>query len=159
VSTFKHSMKRRCKVHYCAWRVIEVFEPGYGKNVSNRRMFSHMVFDLLILYYFVKEIMQSRQRPHTILAALPHNGAAFVSAVFARVMRAKFIVDVHDTWPESILGVTRVNVFKKAIFFIWKSFADIALLCAHEAFGESIRYANRANSVRNRFGLSPAQHV
>jgi glycosyltransferase involved in cell wall biosynthesis len=158
ISTFDHAMKRQREVVSCAWHRVGVFELGYSRNVSSRRVISHIVFDLLIFFYFIRELFRSGI-PDTIFSVLPHNGAACVAAIFAKVLRTKFIVDIHDTWPESLLGVTKINSLKAIVFYLWRKCADLALICADDVFGESERYANRANAVRKHSRYSKAHSV
>jgi len=155
ISAFDHALKRHRRVSLLAWRCFEVFEPGYTRNVSIRRLLSHVVFDLLILFYFMREALRSGL-PNTIFAALPHNGAACMAALFAKLYRARLIVDIHDTWPESILSVAKLNFVTRIVFNVWKACADLAILCADDVFGESAQYAERANLVRKHFGRSLA---
>lgn len=159
VSAFNHDLKRRRKLNTTpSWRCVKVFEPGYSKNVSIRRILSHVVFDCMIVFYFVFEFLRSG-RPDTILVALPHNGAACVATIFARIIRARLIVDVHDTWPESFLSIAKLNSIRKVGYYLWKACADFPLLCADMVFGQSERYAERANTIRHRFGRLPAQKI
>jgi glycosyltransferase involved in cell wall biosynthesis len=159
VTTFDHARKRRkSRDAELPWRRISVFEPGYSRNVSIRRLISHGVFDSLVPLYFLREAIL-RGAPDTILAVLPHNGAACAAAAFARLIRARFVVDVHDTWPESILSVTQLNPLTRLGYRAWKLLADIALVAADEAFGESVQYAARADSVRSAAGRSSAKAV
>lgn len=158
VSGFNHLEKRLRRASPAPWRCIEVFETGYRRNVGIQRVLSHLVFDCLILFYLIREAFRSGL-PDTILSALPHNGAACVAALFAKTTRAKFIVDIHDTWPESILSVAKPRGISHAIFILWKFCADLALYAADDVFGESLQYAHRANSIRDRFGLSRAKAI
>jgi glycosyltransferase involved in cell wall biosynthesis len=158
VSGFDHARKRHRTFPPGPWRVVPVFEPGYSRNVSLRRILSHGVFDVLIAFYFLRELLRGG-RPRTILSAVPHNGAACVAAVFARVVGARFIVDVHDIWPESILGVTRLNLLTRIGYRFWKGLADRAMVAADFVFAESRSYAERADSVRVPRGLGPARSI
>ena len=108
VSSFDHGRKRQRTGHPSPWRVVPVPEPGYSRNVSFRRLASHLVFDALVILYFLREMFRGG-RPDVILSAVPHNGAACVAGALARIAGARFVVDVHDTWPESLLGVTRLS--------------------------------------------------
>ena len=159
MSAFDHALKRKRKAHTITeWRRVEIFEPGYTRNVSMRRMMSHMVFDCLIVYYLIRECFQNG-KPETILAALPHNGAACVATIFAKVISARLIIDVHDTWPESILSVKKINFITRIGYYIWKAFADFPLRHADDVFSESVQYADRANSVRKSCKQSCAQAI
>jgi glycosyltransferase involved in cell wall biosynthesis len=158
VSSFDHARKCQRTFQSGPWRIVSVFEPGYSWHVSLRRILSHAVFDTLIVFYFLRELLRGG-RPRAILSAVPHNGAACVAAVFAKVVGARFIVDVHDIWPESILGVTRLNVIMRVGYRVWKRLADVALVAADAVFAESRSYATRADSVRIPRGLKPARPI
>ncbi|MCX5847584.1 MAG: hypothetical protein NTW12_14730 [Deltaproteobacteria bacterium] len=116
------------------------------------------MFDILILFYFIRESLR-RGRPDTIFSVLPHNGAACVATIFARVIGARFIVDIHDTWPESILSVTKLNFITKVGYYVWKACADFPLRYADYVFSESVQYAERANSIRKSSEQSRAQAI
>jgi glycosyltransferase involved in cell wall biosynthesis len=158
VSAFDHNSRTRRRIGPIPWRCVEVYEPGYARNVSLRRVASHLVFDSLIGFYFLREAVHGGV-PDTILAALPHNGAACVAAAFAFVGRARFVVDIHDTWPESILSVTRVSPILRLPYQAWKGAADLAIAVADDVYGESVEYARRADTVRLRVGRPAAQAI
>ena len=148
ISAFDHAQKRHRTIPPLPWRCITVFEPGYKRNVSISRILSHVIFDLLIMFYLLKEIIYS-DVPDVIFCALPHNGTASIVGLFARVFRARFIVDIHDTWPESVLGVTSLNRWTWVPYYMWKALASFAIWLADDVFGESKRYVQRANEVRD----------
>jgi len=158
VSSFDHGRKRHRTGHPAAWRVVPVPEPGYSRNVSVRRLASHLVFDALVILYLLREMFRGG-RPDVILSAVPHNGAACVAGALARISGARFVVDVHDTWPESLLGVTRLRGPMRVGYRIWKAVADAALVAADQVFAESNRYALRADEVRIPRGKSKARAI
>jgi len=148
VSAFEHALKRHRRISPLPWHCVLVFEPGYARNTSVSRILSHAVFDLLIAFYFLRELIHNGV-PDVIFCALPHNGAASIAGVFARVFRARFIVDIHDTWPESILGIAKLNAWTRIPFYVWRTLANFAIWLADDVFGESKRYVQRANQVRD----------
>ena len=158
VSAFDHGRKRHRTAPSAPWPVVLVPEPGYARNVSLRRVASHLVFDALVVFYFLREMIRGG-RPDVILSAVPHNGAACIAAGIARLAGARFIVDVHDTWPESLLGVTRVRGPLRMGYWLWKKVADAALIAADQVFAESSRYAMRADEVRIPRGKSAARAI
>jgi glycosyltransferase involved in cell wall biosynthesis len=148
VSAFDHAQKRHRTISSLPWRCIPVFEPGYKRNVSISRIMSHALFDLFIIFYLLKEIV-IYDVPDVIYCALPHNGAASIAGFLAKTFRVRFIVDIHDTWPESMLGLTRLNAWTRVPYQAWKLLANIAIWLADDVFGESKRYVERANQVRD----------
>jgi glycosyltransferase involved in cell wall biosynthesis len=155
VSHFDHHLKRPREPRGPPWRMVEVYEPGYATNVSYRRLLSHAVFDLFLPFAMVGEAIRTG-KPDAILAALPHNGGAAGAMLFARAVGAVSILDVHDTWPESLLGVSPVAGARAIPLAVWKGLADFAYRRADHVFAESIRYARRADSARVNRGLSHA---
>jgi glycosyltransferase involved in cell wall biosynthesis len=153
-----HAHKGRRRPPALPWRCVAVAEPGYARNVSARRLASHAVFDLLLPGYFLREVLRGGL-PDAVLTALPHNGAALLAGLFCKAFGARFVVDVHDTWPESVLSVTRLNAATRMGYLAWKKCADLAYRLADAAFGESERYAARASEVRVPLGKTPAQAI
>jgi glycosyltransferase involved in cell wall biosynthesis len=159
ISAFDHALKKKRKVPpLTPWRCVNVFEPGYKNNVSAGRILSHLVFDCAIFFYFIRECFKSGI-PDTIFMVLPHNGAACIAIIFGKVLGAQVIIDVHDTWPESILSVTKLNFLTKSGYRIWKLSADFPLRQADYVFSESDQYANRANLVRRMGEKSQAKAI
>lgn len=158
ISSFDHALKCRRRAERTAWRVVQVYEPGYRRNVSLKRLYSHGIFDLFIGAYFLREAVRSGV-PSAILIAVPHNGAACVASLFGKLMRSVRIVDIHDTWPESILGVHEVRGAARLVFWLWKALADLALLLPDHVFAESKQYAQRGGSIRQRWGRTPARCI
>jgi len=158
VSAFDHGRKCHRTPPLAPWRVVTVSEPGYSRNVSFRRLASHLVFDSLVIFYLLREMIRGG-RPDVIFSAVPHNGAACVAGALARISGARFIVDVHDTWPESLLGVTQLRGLMRIGYWFWKKVADAALIAADQVFAESSRYAIRADEVRIARGKSAARAI
>ncbi|MGA8891042.1 MAG: glycosyltransferase [Anaeromyxobacteraceae bacterium] len=155
VSRFDHHSKSVRAPTDPPWRCVRVYEPGYSSNLSYGRLASHAIFDSTLPIALAREAML-RGAPDAILLAVPHNGAAAAGVLFSRLVGALSIVDVHDTWPESLLGVRKVKGIQSAFFSAWKRIADFAYRRADLVFAESIRYADRANEVRIPAGLPPA---
>ena len=158
ISAFDHTSKTFRRLGPIPWPCVKIFELGYKRNLSAERLISHIVFSLALPFYLVINLLRFG-KPDCLFVALPHNGAACVAAVFAKALRVRLIVDVHDTWPESILGVKKLSMWARPFYAFWKRCADFAFLCADDVFAESARYAERANIIRYRFGRSRAQAI
>jgi glycosyltransferase involved in cell wall biosynthesis len=155
-SRFDHYTKRRkLRPVREGIRIVLVFEPGYRSNISLGRVLSHLVFDVSLLACAVWTALR-RGRPRSIYCPLPHNLGALLLGLLAKVMGCRFVIDVHDTWPESLLSVHRVRAHEAPFFHLWRCCADLALRLADTVFAESRRYAERADRVRLPYGLSPA---
>jgi glycosyltransferase involved in cell wall biosynthesis len=139
-------------------RFVRVWEPGYRSNVSLRRVVSHLIFDLLLAVAAVGELIR-HGRPRSIYCPIPHNLGALLLAAFGRLMGSRIVIDVHDTWPESLLAVHHLRPYERPLFAVWRWTADAALRLADAVVAESMRYAARADRVRTPRRLSPARCV
>ena len=139
-------------------RFVRVWEPGYRSNLSLRRVASHVVFDACLLIAAVWELVRGG-RPDSIYCPIPHNLGALLLALLAKALGIRMIVDVHDTWPESLLAVHRLRPHERPVYALWRWTADAALRLADGVVAESARYAERADRVRRPRGLSPARCI
>jgi len=135
-----------------------IYEPGYFKNVSIRRLLSHGIFDIYLLFSCIKVIVVSGS-PNSIYCAIPHNFASVFIGILSKFTRSKFIVDIHDTWPESILSVYALKKWLVPFYHIWKFAASVGIRLADVVFAESQKYAERADAVRLPHQQSPANCV
>ena len=158
-SKFDHLLKTdKLKPNIAGINFNFIYEPGYSKNVTIERLFSHVIFSwLLLVRIFFTVIFKGR--PGSVYCAIPHNLAAVLVGTITRIFRIKFVVDVHDTWPENILSVYQLKRWQKPIFYSWKLLADIAISMADTVVVESINYAERANTVRRRLRQKPAMAI
>ncbi len=77
-------------------KVTLLHEPGYPKNVSLRRLFSHWCFARR-----VREYLKNREKPDAIYCAVPSLSCAYHAARYAGENHIPFIIDVQDLWPEA----------------------------------------------------------
>ncbi len=158
-SGFDHQAKRpKPALERPGLRFVRVFEPGYSANVSVRRVLSHLVFDLGLALAAVWELVR-RGRPRSIYCPIPHNLSALLLGLLARAIGSRLVIDVHDTWPESLLAVHRLRPYERPLFRLWRWTADAALGLADTVVAESARYAEGADRVRGPRGLPPARCV
>jgi glycosyltransferase involved in cell wall biosynthesis len=158
-SGFDHYTKRRKpRPAWTGIRFVRVYEPGYRSNVSLRRICSHLIFDACLLGAGLW-VALTRGRPRSILCPLPHNGGALLLGLLGKLLGSRFVVDVHDTWPESLLAVHRVRAYQQPFYRLWRWCADAALRLGDAVFAESLRYAERADRVRLPRGQSAATCV
>jgi len=158
-SSFDHyKKKKKFKPKNIGINVVFIYEPGYSKNVSIRRIFSHSIFDLcLFIYSLYTNIFKNS--PNYIYCAIPHNFGAVFMGIISRLFGIKFILDIHDTWPENFLSVHALKKWQTPFYLVWKEAANFAIRIANNVFAESIRYAKRANSVRKHIRQSAARCV
>jgi glycosyltransferase involved in cell wall biosynthesis len=119
---------------------------------------SHLVFDACLALAAVRELLV-RGRPRSIYCPIPHNLGALLLALIARTVGSRIVIDVHDTWPESLLAIHRPRPHERPVYRLWRWAADAALRLADGVVAESVRYAERADRVRVPRGLAPARCV
>lgn len=101
-STFSHPLKKQLDFlddikNSFDFDVIFVSEPGYQRNISVKRIFSHFIFSKNL-----KKIIQNKGKPKLIYCAYPTMSAASSMAKYCKENNVPFVLDVQDTWPESI---------------------------------------------------------
>ena len=97
-STFDHDHKKqKGNNKFNEFKIIELFEPGYKKNISFSRIFSHKKFAREVKKYLSK----LEEKPDVIYVAIPSLGYGEVLLKYCKKNNIKFIVDVQDIWPEA----------------------------------------------------------
>lgn len=125
---------------YC-YNVHLIHENGYKKNISLSRAISHISF----AFNLMKKV-KNMEKPDLIYCAYPMMTSAYLIGKFAKKNAIPFIIDVQDTWPESISsGINTDNFFVKALMFPFTIYANKIYKLADLVFGVSQTYANRAN--------------
>ena len=123
------------------YRINFIHEIGYKKNVSVKRILSHMLFSRN-LAHSLKQI----PLPDVVYLAIPSIDAAYVTAKYCIKRNIPYILDIQDLWPEAFQ-----LVLKNADFLFWgmKRRADFIYKNASEIIAVSETYLERAISVRN----------
>lgn len=78
-SHFKKSQINQNQVNFDNFKILFINEPGYSKNVSFQRIFSHWRFTKNF-----KEIVRELDPPDLIYAAYPTMSAAYESEKYAK---------------------------------------------------------------------------
>lgn len=113
-SDFSHSQKKHfSKVgHIDNIKITVCHEPGYQKNVSLKRFYSHK-----ILSKNVKKYLTKRQKPDIVYSSVPSLDVAKVCADYCHDNCIKFIVDIQDLWPEAFKMVLKIPVISDIVFY------------------------------------------
>ena len=143
-SNFNHIAKKHVSgdiVNKTPYKVVLIHEPGYKKNVSIGRACSHMLFSKNL-----KDKIYTMSKPALILAAYPTMSAAYVAGKYAEKHKIPFVIDVQDTWPESISAAINTDkLYVRMLMYPFTRFANTIYKKAIYVFGVSETYANRAN--------------
>lgn len=97
--------------------VVKLRVPGYSENFSLGRILSHLIFGLKAAKYILLS------KPSLVYICLPPNTVALITALIARVVRAKVIIDIIDIWPNYNKTSGRFSNF---LYEIWGSFRTLA---------------------------------
>lgn len=125
--------------------------PAYTKNLSIKRIWSHIVFARR-----VKQSLNSlSKKPDVIYCAMPTSSSAYVCANYCKKNGVKFIIDVIDLWPDSLLPLMKGKSIIKALLFPWTYLTRYAYRHADVIMGESVTYANEAKRFNKKANVYP----
>ena len=116
-STFRHQTKTQRDLEYIKsvhtpYKVTLLREPGYKKNVSLRRLYSH--------HRFAKEVtryLKARKAPDVIICSVPSLAVGSAVTKFAEKNSIKVVIDIQDLWPEAFKMALSVPVISNMAFF------------------------------------------
>lgn len=147
-SSFFHSPKRQ-RVAFDPgteeYKVTLLYEPGYKKNLSLRRFYSHFVIGENL-----KRYLMQRKIPDCIYCAMPSLSVAYSAARYAEENGVRFILDIQDLWPEAFRMVFHVPIISQMIFWPIKKRADKIYGMADEIVAVSDTYGKRAFDVNKK---------
>lgn len=145
-SSFSHvAKKHREDVAYKEnYKTVKIPEPGYKKNVSLKRFYSHYVWGRRVAK-FVKQ-----EKPDVVYCAVPSLTAASKIAKICKKECIKFIIDVQDLWPEAFQMIFNPPIVGNAIYMPFNRIANNIYSSADEIFAVSETYAERASKVNKK---------
>lgn len=120
--------------------VVYLHVPAYKNNVSIRRIYSHLCFALRLRTY----LNNMSDKPDVIYCSMPISSAAYVSGKFCKKNNIKFVVDVIDLWPDSLIPLNRAYKLLSPLLYFWKRLTISAYKKADVILGESEKYAEIA---------------
>ena len=147
ITDFYHGTKKpRPEPHYDKYpfKITMCHEPGYAKNVSIQRLYSHHVWGRNVLKY-----LQRSPRPDVVYAAVPSLTAAAKAAAYCRKNGVKFVTDVQDLWPEAFQMAVNNKYLQKA-FLPMMRLANRSYREADLAVAVSETYVSRTLSVNRK---------
>ena len=122
------------------WRENQVYHlhvPKYKRNLSIARIYSHLVFAFKLKRY-LKTIS-----PSVIYCAMPTSTAAYVCGKYCKQHGIKFVIDVIDLWPDSLMPLYH-GLKAKLLYWIvspWRYITTQTYQMADIILGESKEYA------------------
>ncbi|WP_057760898.1 glycosyltransferase family 4 protein [Cytobacillus praedii] len=127
------------------YKIAMLEEPGYKKNVSLKRIYSHYTFGKNL-----KKYLATRVKPDVIYCAVPSIDAAYMAAEYAKRNGVNFIIDVQDIWPEAFKMVLKLPLISDLLFFSMMKKANYVYRTANKVIAVSDTYVNRAMDVNSK---------
>lgn len=122
-----------------SYKLTMLYEPGYIKNVSLKRFYSHFIMGRNL-----KKYLKGRKRPDVIYCSVPSLDVAKVAAKYAEENNIRFIIDIQDLWPEAFKMVFNIPLISEILFYPMKKQANYIYETAHEIIAVSQTYVDRA---------------
>lgn len=148
-TTFSHAKKsERTEMNGFAnldYKLTMLNEPGYKKNISLKRFYSHYIMGKSLKHYLKK-----RHKPDVIYCAVPSLDVAKVAANYAKENNIRFIIDIQDLWPEAFKMVFNIPFISNIVFKPMKKVADFVYTSADEIIAVSDTYLKRALEVNKK---------
>lgn len=147
ISEFSHSNKAKRpepRRDLYNFKITECFEPGYKKNVSVGRLYSHWVWGRNVYKY-----LNSIEKPDVIYCAVPSITVAKLAANYCQKNGVKFVTDVQDLWPEAFCMSIHNKMLQK-LFLPMQHSVNKAYAASDLAVGVSDTYVNRTLSVNKK---------
>lgn len=143
-SNFSHERKTHRSItdeqrRSISYKLTMLYEPGYYKNVSLRRFYSHFIMGISL-----KKYLKKRKRPDLIYCSVPSLDVAKVAAKYAKKNNIPFIIDIQDLWPEAFKMVFNIPLISDALFYPMKKQANYIYNTADEIIAVSQTYVDRA---------------
>lgn len=147
---FSHRTKKQRNVNKeqlksIGYKLTMLKEPGYKKNVSLKRFYSHYVMGKNL-----KKFLLNRKKPDVIYCAIPSLDVAKTAAEYANKNNIQFIIDIQDLWPEAFRMVFNIPIISNAIFYPMKRKADFIYSTADNIVAVSQTYSERAIMVNKK---------
>ena len=151
-SDFDHSRKQY-KTPEELSGAFNIHVPSYRKNLSLDRVYSHIVF----AYKLRKKLNSLQEVPTTIYCSMPTSTAAYVCGKFCKKHNVKFVIDVIDLWPDSLIPIMgRIGArFVKFLIWPWQFVTIQTYKMADVILGESRQYAHEAACYNHRASVYP----
>lgn len=136
------------------YKLTMIDEPGYKKNVSIKRFYSHYVMSKNLSKY-----LEKRRVPDVIYCSIPSIDVAYVVAKYANKNNVKLIIDVQDLWPEAFKMVLNIPILSDLIFKPMENKANYVYKSADKIIAVSETYLNRALKVNRKSAVGESVYL
>lgn len=145
-STFSHRDKKQ-REYKCYKNIHMLYEPGYKKNISIKRIYSHHILAKNLKKY----LNNLKEKPDIIYCAVPSLSFAKEAAKYSKKYKIRFIIDIQDLWPEAFKMVFNIPILSNILFFPMKKSANYIYKSADDIVAVSDTYAERAVHVNKKY--------
>lgn len=148
-SNFSHIEKKHRTIENekVPYKITLLNEPGYEKNISLKRFYSHFKLSKNLKTY----LNNLKKNPDVIYCAVPSLDVAKEAAKYARKNGVRFIIDVQDLWPEAFKMIVNIPIISDMAFYPMKKIADYIYKTADDIVAVSETYANRVAKVNKKY--------
>jgi glycosyltransferase involved in cell wall biosynthesis len=122
------------------YKITMLPEIGYYKNVSFRRILSIYSYKISL-----KKYLKNLKGFDYVYVFVPPHSIAKVAYKFAKKIKAKFIIDVRDLWPEAFRLIFKNNLLFNFLFWPLIIQANNTYKCADTIISVSETYRVRAH--------------
>jgi hypothetical protein len=119
---------------------IHLHVPSYKNNLSIKRIWSHIIFAKRLMKY----LKTMKVKPDVAYCTMPTSSSAYVCAKYCKKYGVKFVIDVIDLWPDSLLPLVKGRAVIKRILYPWTYLTRYAYRHADVIMGESVAYLKEA---------------
>ncbi|WP_045518841.1 glycosyltransferase family 4 protein [Neobacillus niacini] len=155
-STFYHKTKKQrtfsgTDLKGLVYKTTLIYEPGYSKNISLKRLYSNEVIANNIIKY-----LKARKKPDLIYCPFPPISIGRRVEKFAKKYNIPFVIDIQDLWPEAFRMVFNIPIISDLVFKPMELTANKIFKNADAIVAVSETYVNRGLSVNKSLneGLS-----
>lgn len=125
--------------------------PAYASNVSIKRIWSHIIF----AWRLKKYLQTKKEKPSAIYCTMPTSLSAYICAKYCKKHGIKFVIDVIDLWPDSLLPLVKGKAIIKVLLYPWTYLTRYAYMSANVIMGESVKYVNEAKKYNPKASVYP----
>lgn len=148
-TNFRHATKSKREIpenEKYPYKITLIKEPGYSKNISLKRIFSHK-----ILAKNISKYLKTIEKPDVIYCSIPSLDVAKTAAKYAKKNKIKFILDIQDLWPEAFKMIFNPPIIGNMLYFPLTQKANYIYKSADEIIGVSETYVKRATKVNTKY--------
>lgn len=117
-------------------REIQLHVPPYKRNLSVRRIISHLTFAIELKRY----LSSLQELPDIVYCAMPSSSSAYVAGKWCKKDRIPFIIDVIDIWPDSLIPLVSLKRIAAILLAPWYKITHSSYAMADYISAESCRY-------------------